>query len=458
MINNKLDIISNHSEYDETIDWSDHVVKLNIKLISIDFNVPLDKTNIETGSGTGFFISSNLILTAYHVVKYSINIEIVYKQTNIYNGKILYVFPDDDLAIIIIEENIDTNIIEFININNDTYKLITVYTIGYPLKSDSVIKTKGIISGLRNSLLQTDAPLNPGNSGGPLVMYDTTKNKWFILGINVSKLAKDVQNTNFVIPIYRFIILWEYLINFSIDNIVIKKPLWDLEFQLIKQQELRKHLFKNHDFYITNKYGIRIININKQSYLTNYIDINDVLISINDNYIDINGFIKFDFIPEKISIKDLYYWFIPNDVIKVKFLNTKTDTIDDIDIILEYNNIKFNFYLIDGYPSYYIESGDLIFSIFSQQHYDNIFDLNFTFKQLSTIYYRYKNNYFIVYLSNINPKLYKTSLFNKFPIGDIIIEINDTEFNNYEEFILLMDKPIEKIKTLEGKIYFIGKK
>lgn len=60
--------------------------------------------------------------------------------------------------------------------------------------------TRGIISGIttRNhgELLQTDAPINAGNSGGPLISLETGR----IVGINTAGI-RDSQNTNFAVAI-----------------------------------------------------------------------------------------------------------------------------------------------------------------------------------------------------------------------------------------------------------------
>ena len=45
-------------------------------------------------------------------------------------------------------------------------------TLGYPLGMNSLKLTVGIISGRQSNLFQTDAPLNPGNSGGPMLNKD----------------------------------------------------------------------------------------------------------------------------------------------------------------------------------------------------------------------------------------------------------------------------------------------
>jgi len=73
---------------------------------------------------------------------------------------------------------------------------------GHPW-SLSFTGTRGIISGITAKLilgeyLQTDAPINEGNSGGPLISMRSGK----VVGINSATLnKKSTQNTNFAIPI-----------------------------------------------------------------------------------------------------------------------------------------------------------------------------------------------------------------------------------------------------------------
>ena len=224
------------------MNWENCVVKINIKAKDIDFNHPLNVFSTSNSSGTGFFISKHLILTCFHVIKDAINIDILYKQTNNITGKIKYIFPNDDLAIISIKDTFDDiNILDFKIIS--TRQIGDVYTIGFPLSSTNIKITKGIISGYQGSLIQTDATLNAGNSGGPLVIMDTTDNKFKIIGVNVSKLTGDAEKTGFVVPIYRFVILKEQMVN---DNsVVIHKPLFNFDYQKIIQKELKENIFRD---------------------------------------------------------------------------------------------------------------------------------------------------------------------------------------------------------------------
>jgi S1-C subfamily serine protease len=254
------------------MDWENYVVKLNVKSKTIDFNHPLNIYETQESSGTGFFISQNQILTCYHVISGAINIDILFKQTEVINGKIKYIFPDDDLAIV--ETN---NIIPDAKILD--HKLIDgklsgdVFTIGFPFSSTNIKITKGIISGYQESLIQTDASLNHGNSGGPLVFFDESNGNYKVIGINVSKLKGDAEKTGFVVPIYRFHITKESL---PVESKIIKKPCLHWDFQTMEQTKLRENIFGKKIGEFPVKTGIRICFMNQ-----NYFSKRMIQISVN---------------------------------------------------------------------------------------------------------------------------------------------------------------------------------
>lgn len=79
----------------------------------------------------------------------------------------------------------------------------TVQTVGFPLGQTNLKITKGIISGQQAGMFQTDAPINGGNSGGPLIW------KKKVVGINVSGYIF-AQNVAYAIPIARLLHLLDY--------------------------------------------------------------------------------------------------------------------------------------------------------------------------------------------------------------------------------------------------------
>ena len=220
------------------MNWEKSVVKINVKSRKIYYSNPLNTYNIFETSGTGFFITKNLILTCYHVVENSIIIDILYKNTNVIKSKIIHIFPDDDLALLEIKEDLDDVIpLELKSLNDKVTD--DVLTIGFPLSSKNIKITKGIISGYQESLIQTDASLNHGNSGGPLVIND--KGKYKVIGVNVSKITK-AEKTGFVVPIYRFIKAFD-ITKKDNKNFVLKKPIIYFDYQKLIQDELRDILY-----------------------------------------------------------------------------------------------------------------------------------------------------------------------------------------------------------------------
>lgn len=434
------------------MDWETFVVKISATSKVIDYNHPLNTHAVETYTGTGFFISKKLILTCYHVVEFAINVDITYKQTNIMSAKIKHIFPEDDMAIIEIDTELDDiTVLDFKVINkkiNDT-----VMTIGFPLNSTAVKITQGMISGYQGSLIQTDAALNHGNSGGPLVILDGTKYK--VIGVNVSKISGSAEKTGYVVPIYRFIILQKYLISNS--PVVINKPILYFDYQKILQIKTRDIIFGKHPEYLKKNIGIIVTMINMNYYIYKYIKTNDVLISVNNNMIDYNGKITFEFFPEKIPISDMGLWFVEGDNITMEILNQTTNIIRKVSFNLEVikSNIP-DYYGLENYPSYFVENNNLILSIITQQHLSILKDLDISLDQIVKICSMklQQKDIFTVYLSDLNYNAFKK--FHKYPLGEIIIEINDMKFNNIIEFMKIVNSGlITKIKTFDNEVFYI---
>ena len=155
-------------------------------------------------SGTGFLISNDgYIATCYHVIENSEKITIKGINGNLnrnYNAKVVLTDKSNDLAIIKIDCSLNNQIPYSIK-----WKVSDVgegiFTLGYPLKTtmgEEIKLTNGIISsksGFRGdkTTYQISAPIQPGNSGGPL--FD---NNGFLIGITNAK-HKGAENVNYAI-------------------------------------------------------------------------------------------------------------------------------------------------------------------------------------------------------------------------------------------------------------------
>lgn len=134
---------------------------------------------IREGAGSGVIISEDgYIVTNNHVIDNSKEIEVVLNDKRSYTAKVVGADPNTDIALLKIEE---TDLPYIIFGNSDEMKVGEwVLAVGNPFNLTSTV-TAGIVSAkARNinilnaamkieSFIQTDAAVNPGNSGGALV-------------------------------------------------------------------------------------------------------------------------------------------------------------------------------------------------------------------------------------------------------------------------------------------------
>lgn len=171
------------------------------------------QTRVGQAAGTGVIIDANgLIITNKHVVPESAtSVQIITADGTRYNEvKIIGRDPLNDLAILQVENPKDLKPARLADSDNVRVGQ-KVVAIGNALGQFQNTVTSGIISGMGRpieasdesgsgseqltNLFQTDAAINSGNSGGPLLNFNGE-----VLGINTA-LAADAQNIGFAIPI-----------------------------------------------------------------------------------------------------------------------------------------------------------------------------------------------------------------------------------------------------------------
>lgn len=139
------------------------------------------RTPEQMGSGSGVVISPDgYIVTNNHVVSGADVVTVTFNDRKTAQAKVIGTDPSTDLAVLKIDED-NLPYMEFGN-SDDVHLGEWVLAVGYPLSLDATV-TAGIVSAKGRSIginaqksrsaiesfIQTDAAVNPGNSGGPLV-------------------------------------------------------------------------------------------------------------------------------------------------------------------------------------------------------------------------------------------------------------------------------------------------
>nr|WP_316613900.1 trypsin-like peptidase domain-containing protein [uncultured Ruminococcus sp.] len=195
----------------KTTDKSTETITNEVADSVVEITTEIMQTNsfygqyISQGAGSGVIISKDgYIITNNHVISGASSIKVTTRGGDSYDAKLIGTDSKVDIALLKIEAT-DLPVAVF----GDSSKLAVgskAVIIGNPLGTLGGSVTEGIISALDRSividgktmhLMQTDAAVNPGNSGGG--MFD---GQGALAGIVVAKSSsEEIDNIGFVIPI-----------------------------------------------------------------------------------------------------------------------------------------------------------------------------------------------------------------------------------------------------------------
>ena len=176
----------------------------------------------QPAAGSGFIISEDgFVVTNNHVVEDATSISVLMYDGTKYSAVLVGRDPISDLAVL----KIDADNLSFLSLGNSEILLVgeQVAAIGNPLGEFANSMTVGYISALDREInidgtprimLQTDAAVNSGNSGGPLLNM-----KGQVIGIVTAKsIGSDVEGLGFAIPSSKAKIVIEQLIDIGITD------------------------------------------------------------------------------------------------------------------------------------------------------------------------------------------------------------------------------------------------
>ena len=180
------------------------VNKVKNSVVKIDVYKTIQGKVRPAGSGSGFIFSSDgLIFTNHHVVQGAEKIKVSLLNENEIEATLVGKDPDTDLAIL----KIYADGYSFARLGNASTLQIGqfVIAIGNPLGYQHTVTT-GVVSALGRTMrtqsggvvdhvIQSDAALNPGNSGGPMITTDGD-----VVGVNTA-IISGAQGISFSVDI-----------------------------------------------------------------------------------------------------------------------------------------------------------------------------------------------------------------------------------------------------------------
>jgi serine protease Do len=206
--------------------------------------VPGRSREVDQNIGSGFIVSEDgLIITNKHVVaQQDATYKIRFNSGDTVKVEQIYRDPLNDLAILKVSAESKLQALSLGE--SDNLKLgQTTIAIGTPLGEFTNSVTKGIISGLGrgitagspfegfveklDNVIQTDTPISPGNSGGPLL-----NSSGQVIGINTA-VSSEGENIGFAIPVN---IIKTLLQEFEKRGGSFERPYIGVQYQMIDRK------------------------------------------------------------------------------------------------------------------------------------------------------------------------------------------------------------------------------
>jgi S1-C subfamily serine protease len=241
---------------DSTISQSLHsVVKIFCTSIQPDYSMPWTVMHEEECSGSGFVMQNRkdlFILTNAHVVRDYCDVRVRrYGGTTKYRCEILCVGFNCDLALLTVRSVDFWQDVKPLSIVDLPHLYEDVKVIGYPMGGDNICVTRGVVSRIDTIqyvahsqellVVQIDAAINSGNSGGPAL-----NNEGGVVGVAFSGYAGSADNIGYVIP---RTVIQTFLADYSVNKLHSGICALGIQYQSLENPTIRRryqlHLHKN---------------------------------------------------------------------------------------------------------------------------------------------------------------------------------------------------------------------
>lgn len=292
------------------------VVRIQCENVQQDINIPYQKKTFGNSFGSGFFISSEHILTNHHVIrkaeKIYINIPVIGKQT--FLATIVCYCESNDYAILKIHNNINKNKLFKVGNSDKLKEAEKLHVIGFPLGNinPNLKIVSGMMTGWERNKIQHDSNTNPGMSGGVIL---NSSNE--IVGIHIGVITgKNWTNTAYAIPI-NIVNIPKRLKSIKSTNkypVVIKEPVFGFKTQVSHEELIKLVTFKSQKLKPNVGVIVSCVYSNFKTLMTS----GDILLKIGGHVID--------------NFKDIKYYKNPNNNITYEYLSDYYDVGDEYTI------------------------------------------------------------------------------------------------------------------------------
>ena len=418
--------------FSEDISVKKALVKVYTSHQLFDYLSPWQYGQSANSTATGFIIDGERIITNAHAVLNSKFLQVRKEgDSKKYKAVVKFTSEEYDLALVEIEDKsfFKGTVPLKLGTLPEIQEKLTVY--GYPLGGDKLSTTQGIVSRMEHNTYtltnrkfligQTDAAINSGNSGGPVV------SKGKVVGVAFAGL-NSADNIGYFIPVN---ILNNFLEDIK-DGKYDGSPLLGVEWLELESPSHRRMLG------IEDKTGgILIKKVFKNSPFEGVLQKNDVLMKLDNYPVESDGTIEFrknektDF--TYVNQQKKYGDNLSYEIIRDK--KTKTGQVK-----LEKKDIKYTVVTevtIETPPSYMVYGG-LLFEPLTSNYMAGVIE------KLGSVYDReelYKDYKELVVLVRVLP--FDVNLGYTDAVNQIIVKGNGEKYKDFKDFV-------QKVKNVKS--------
>ncbi len=419
---------------------------------SVDYSQPWIHRSPRDGSGTGFYIGKNRIMTNAHVVSRGKFITVQKDGDEaLWEAQVAFIAHDSDLAILTLPQGPDLKHLKPLEMGSVPKLESPVVTVGYPTGGDQISITKGVVSRIdfrryvhsayhSHLLIQVDSAINPGNSGGPVMQNGK------VIGVAFQSQRR-AQSMGYIIPVP-----------------IISRFLKDIE-DGTYDGVADSGLILSHDF-LNNKAlqefyqidpsqgGIPLSHVSPWSSNGTNLKKNDLLLKIDDYPIGIDG--KINLFGERIDFRAYYDLKLIRDAVSFEILRGHKKQTVSFKIQAPGSN-PFPGLDFSDQPRFYTIGG-LVFTPLSLNFLQSLKRRDY--KQFSIIHkFLYEYDYFdrpdakvqeYIVLSKRLPD--KINTFHDQFVNQIVKKVGENHIHSFQDFV----KNLERTKQNSIFIEFYG--